>query len=164
MAGNSFGTLYKLTSFGESHGEALGGIIEGCPAGIELDFEAIQAEMTRRKPGQSSIVTQRKEDDEVKFLSGIFEGKTTGKYATRDKSMNQIKKENEAVMKAEKTFQSKLKNEKNIKEGVDAFKQLDGRLNFKKGGKARSLYNKGGYAKGGQPMYGHGECPKAKAN
>ena len=78
MAGNSFGTLYKLTSFGESHGEALGGIIEGCPAGIELDFEAIQAEMTRRKPGQSSIVTQRKEDDEVKFLSGIFEGKTTG--------------------------------------------------------------------------------------
>jgi chorismate synthase len=78
MAGNSIGTLYKLTSFGESHGEALGGIIDGCPAGIELDFEAIQAEMTRRKPGQSSIVTQRKEDDEVQFLSGIFEGKTTG--------------------------------------------------------------------------------------
>ena len=78
MAGNSFGTLFKLTSFGESHGEALGGIIDGCPAGIKLDFQAIQNEMTRRKPGQSAIVTQRKEDDEVQFISGIFEGKTTG--------------------------------------------------------------------------------------
>ena len=78
MAGNSFGTLYKLTSFGESHGEALGGIIEGCPAGIQLDFEAIANEMKRRKPGQSSIVTQRKEEDVVHFLSGIFEGTTTG--------------------------------------------------------------------------------------
>ena len=78
MAGNSFGTLFKLNSFGESHGEALGGIIDGCPSGIMLDFEAIQLEMNRRKPGQSSIVTQRKEADEVQFLSGIFEGKTTG--------------------------------------------------------------------------------------
>jgi chorismate synthase len=78
MSGNSFGNLLKLTSFGESHGTALGGIIEGCPAGITLDLEAIQAELSRRKPGQSSIVTQRKEDDEVRFLSGIFEGKTTG--------------------------------------------------------------------------------------
>lgn len=78
MAGNSFGKLFKLTTFGESHGEALGGIIDGCPPGIELDFEAIQFEMSRRKPGQSAIVTQRKEDDEVQFLSGIFEGKTTG--------------------------------------------------------------------------------------
>ena len=78
MPGNTFGTLYKLTSFGESHGEAIGGIIDGCPAGIQLDFEAIAKEMNRRKPGQSSIVTQRKEDDEVRFLSGIFEGKTTG--------------------------------------------------------------------------------------
>ena len=78
MAGNSFGTLFKLNTFGESHGEALGGIIDGCPAGITLDFDAIQHEMTRRKPGQSAIVTQRKEDDEVQFLSGIFEGKTTG--------------------------------------------------------------------------------------
>jgi chorismate synthase len=78
MAGNSYGTLYKITTFGESHGEALGGIIDGCPPGISLDFEAIQAEMIRRKPGQSSIVTQRKENDEVQFLSGIFEGKTTG--------------------------------------------------------------------------------------
>ena len=78
MAGNSFGTLFKLTTFGESHGEALGGIIDGCPPNIEIDFDAIQAEMQRRKPGQSSIVTQRKEEDEVQFLSGIFEGKTTG--------------------------------------------------------------------------------------
>lgn len=78
MAGNSFGTLFKLTTFGESHGEAMGGIIDGCPPGIFLDFNAIQAEMQRRKPGQSAIVTQRKEEDEVQFLSGIFEGKTTG--------------------------------------------------------------------------------------
>ena len=78
MAGNSYGTLFKLTTFGESHGEALGGIIDGCPAGIQLNLEAIQNEMQRRKPGQSSIVTQRKEDDEVQFLSGLFEGKTTG--------------------------------------------------------------------------------------
>jgi chorismate synthase len=78
MAGNSYGTLFRLTTFGESHGEALGGIIDGCPAGIELNFEAIQYDMQRRKPGQSSIVTQRKEEDEVQFLSGVFEGKTTG--------------------------------------------------------------------------------------
>ena len=78
MAGNSYGTLFKLTTFGESHGEALGGIIDGCPPGIVLDFEAIQKEMHRRKPGQSTLVSQRKEEDEVQFLSGIFEGKTTG--------------------------------------------------------------------------------------
>lgn len=78
MAGNSYGTIFKITTFGESHGEALGGIIDGCPAGIALDFKAIKKEMTRRKPGQSAIVTQRKEEDEVQFLSGIFEGKSTG--------------------------------------------------------------------------------------
>jgi len=78
MAGNSFGNVFKLTTFGESHGVAIGGVIDGCPAGLELDFEAIQNELDRRKPGQSSIVTQRKEPDTVKFLSGIFEGKTTG--------------------------------------------------------------------------------------
>ncbi len=78
MAGNSFGKIFKLSSFGESHGLAIGGIIDGCPAGLLLDFNAIAIEMQRRKPGQSSIVTQRKEEDEVKFLSGIFEGKTTG--------------------------------------------------------------------------------------
>lgn len=78
MAGNSFGTLFKLTTFGESHGTAIGGIIDGCPAGISLDLKKIQEELDKRKPGQSSIVTQRKEPDTVEFLSGIFEGKTTG--------------------------------------------------------------------------------------
>lgn len=78
MAGNTFGTLFKLTTFGESHGPAIGGIIDGCPAGLEIDFDAITAEMQRRKPGQSAIVTQRNEADSVQFLSGIFEGKTTG--------------------------------------------------------------------------------------
>lgn len=78
MAGNSFGKIFKLTTFGESHGAAIGGIIDGCPAGLSLDFKAINFEMQRRKPGQSAIVTQRKEEDEVTFLSGIFDGKTTG--------------------------------------------------------------------------------------
>ncbi|MFC5195198.1 chorismate synthase [Bizionia hallyeonensis] len=78
MAGNSFGNLFKLTTFGESHGLAIGGIIDGCPPGLEVDFDAIQQELNRRKPGQSEIVTQRKEPDTVEFLSGIFEGKTTG--------------------------------------------------------------------------------------
>ena len=71
MAGNSFGTLFKLTTFGESHGSALGGIIDGCPAGLILDIEAIQLELQRRKPGQSAIVTQRKEADEVQFLRWV---------------------------------------------------------------------------------------------
>ena len=78
MAGNSFGNSFKITTFGESHGLAIGGIIDGCPPNIELDLEAIQKDLDRRKPGQSAIVTQRKESDTVKFLSGIFEGKTTG--------------------------------------------------------------------------------------
>jgi len=75
---NTFGKLFTLTTFGESHGPAIGGVIDGCPAGIELDFEAIQKELDRRKPGQSKIVTQRKEPDSVEFMAGIFEGKTTG--------------------------------------------------------------------------------------
>jgi chorismate synthase len=75
---NSFGKLFRVSTFGESHGPAIGGVIDGCPPGIELDFEAIQKDLDRRKPGQSKIVTQRKEPDEVKFHSGIFEGKTTG--------------------------------------------------------------------------------------
>ena len=78
MAGNTFGNIFKVSTFGESHGTAIGGVIDGCPSGIALDFQAIQLEMNRRKPGQSNIVTQRKEPDEVKFLSGIFEGITTG--------------------------------------------------------------------------------------
>tara|TARA_Y100000589_G_scaffold306395_1_gene321085 strand:- start:25249 stop:26331 length:1083 start_codon:yes stop_codon:yes gene_type:complete len=76
--GNTFGKIFTLTTFGESHGEAIGGIIDGCPAGITVDVEKIQKELDRRKPGQSTIVTQRKESDKVQILSGIFEGKTTG--------------------------------------------------------------------------------------
>ena len=78
MAGSSFGTIFKLTTFGESHGEAIGGVIDGVPSNVTIDFEAVQSELDKRKPGQSAIVTQRKEDDEVEFLSGLFEGKTTG--------------------------------------------------------------------------------------
>lgn len=78
MASNTFGNLFTLTTFGESHGPAIGGIIDGCPAGLTLDLKAIQNELNRRRPGQSDIVTARKEPDEVQFLSGIFEGKTTG--------------------------------------------------------------------------------------
>ncbi|MFV0572134.1 MAG: chorismate synthase [Xanthomarina gelatinilytica] len=78
MAGNTFGNLFKLTSFGESHGVAIGGVIDGCPPGLKLDFGTIQQELNRRKPGQSSIVTQRKEPDLVEFFSGVFEGVTTG--------------------------------------------------------------------------------------
>lgn len=75
---NSIGHIFKLTTFGESHGAGIGGIIDGCPANVALDLGKIQEELNRRKPGQSKIVTQRKEPDEVEFLSGIFEGKTTG--------------------------------------------------------------------------------------
>ena len=75
---NKFGTLFTLTSFGESHGVAIGGVIDGMPAGIAVDMDFIQSELDRRKPGQSSIVTQRKESDKVEILSGVFEGVTTG--------------------------------------------------------------------------------------
>ncbi len=78
MAGNTFGTLFKIMTFGESHGVAIGGVLDGCPAGIPLDLKAIQNDLNRRKPGQSAIVTQRKEPDTVEFFSGVFEGKTTG--------------------------------------------------------------------------------------
>ena len=78
MSGNKFGNLFQLTSFGESHGPAIGGVIDGCPSGIVIDIEAIQRDLDRRKPGQSAIVTQRKEADEVQFFSGIFDRKTTG--------------------------------------------------------------------------------------
>jgi chorismate synthase len=78
MAGSSYGTLFKLTTFGESHGTAIGGIIEGLPAHVELDLTLVQQELDRRKPGQSALTSPRKESDEVQILSGIFEGKTTG--------------------------------------------------------------------------------------
>jgi chorismate synthase len=75
---NSYGTIFKISTFGESHGPAIGVVIDGCPAGLELDEQFIQDELSRRKPGQSKITTQRKEDDTFKILSGVFDGKTTG--------------------------------------------------------------------------------------
>ncbi len=78
MAGNTFGTLFRVTTFGESHGPALGCVIDGCPAGFELNLAQILSELDRRKPGQSKLVSPRKETDEFEILSGIFEGKTTG--------------------------------------------------------------------------------------
>ncbi|MDR2816774.1 MAG: chorismate synthase [Proteiniphilum sp.] len=75
---NTFGTIFRLTSFGESHGAAVGGVIDGCPPGLELDMEFIQSELDRRRPGQSHITTPRKEADKVEFLSGIFQNQTTG--------------------------------------------------------------------------------------
>jgi len=75
---NTFGRIYRLTSFGESHGRGIGGIIDGCPPGIQVDVDYIQNELSRRRPGQSKITTQRMEPDQVEFLSGIFEGKTQG--------------------------------------------------------------------------------------
>ena len=73
MSGNTFGTIFRVTTFGESHGVALGCIIDGCPPQIEISEEDIQKELDRRKPGQSDVTTQRKEDDAVKILSGVFE-------------------------------------------------------------------------------------------
>ena len=75
---NSFGHIFRLTTFGESHGEAVGGVIDGMPAGIDIDMEFIQSELNRRRPGQSAITTSRQEADRVELLSGVFEGKTTG--------------------------------------------------------------------------------------
>ena len=78
MTRNTFGNLFTLTTFGESHGEAVGGVIDGMPAGIDIDLEFIQQELNRRRPGQSSITTSRQEADKVELLSGVFEGKSTG--------------------------------------------------------------------------------------
>lgn len=78
MSGNTIGTLFTLTSFGESHGPGIGGIVDGCPPGLEISAEDLQADLDRRKPGTSRHVTQRKESDTVEILSGVFEGKTTG--------------------------------------------------------------------------------------
>ena len=78
MSGNSFGEMFKVSTFGESHGPALGCVIDGCPPGLEISAEEVQAELDRRKPGTSKFATQRKESDSVKILSGVFEGRTTG--------------------------------------------------------------------------------------
>lgn len=78
MAGNSFGEIFRITTFGESHGKAIGVVIDGCPAGLDVDLTLMQRELDRRKPGQSAITTQRKESDTFELLSGIYEGKTLG--------------------------------------------------------------------------------------
>jgi chorismate synthase len=78
MAGSSFGTVFRVSTFGESHGKAIGVIIDGCPAGLDIDESFIQSELDRRRPGQSKIVTQRDESDTAQILSGVFEGKSTG--------------------------------------------------------------------------------------
>ena len=78
MAGNSIGEMFRVTTFGESHGKALGAIIDGCPPGLELSEADLQPDLDRRKPGQSKYTTQRRESDEVQILSGLFEGVTTG--------------------------------------------------------------------------------------
>ena len=78
MTGNSFGMIFQMTTWGESHGAAIGVVVDGCPAGLELSVEDIQHELNRRKPGVSEITTERKEADEVQILSGVFEGQTLG--------------------------------------------------------------------------------------
>ena len=78
MSGNTIGKLFTVTSFGESHGKALGCIVDGCPPGLEIDEEDLQVDLDRRKPGTSRFTTQRRESDEIKILSGVFEGRTTG--------------------------------------------------------------------------------------
>ena len=78
MAGNTFGRLFRITTWGESHGKAVGVVLDGCPPGLKINEYDIQYELDRRRPGQSSITTQRKEPDEVEILSGVFKGKTTG--------------------------------------------------------------------------------------
>lgn len=114
MAGNSFGQIFKLTTYGESHGSAIGGIIDGCPAGLKIDSDFIQKELDRRKPGQSHITTQRKESDTVEFLSGIFEGLTTGtpigfiiKNQNQKSSDYQHLKDNYRPSHADFTYQQK---------------------------------------------------------
>ena len=78
MPGNTIGKIFRLTSFGESHGVAVGGVVDGCPAGIPLSLDQIQQELNRRRPGQSECSTSRQEEDRLEILSGLFEGKTTG--------------------------------------------------------------------------------------
>ena len=93
MAGSTFGTLFSITTFGESHGEALGVVIDGCPAGLTLTPLDIQAFLDRRKPGQSAISTPRKEADAVQILSGVFEGKTTPSIFSEQDTVNNQREE-----------------------------------------------------------------------
>jgi len=114
MAGNSFGKVLKLSSFGESHGPAIGGVLEGFPAGVEIDLDYVQSQLDRRRPGQSRISTQRKESDTLQVLSGVFEGKSTGMPIAfiipnddaRSKDYSHLK-ENYRPSHADKTYQEK---------------------------------------------------------
>ena len=78
MAGDTFGKLFSVTTYGESHGPSMGGVVDGCPPGLEISEDDIQVDLDRRRPGRSRYVTQRKEPDQIKILSGVFEGVTTG--------------------------------------------------------------------------------------
>ena len=101
MAGNTFGKIFQLNTFGESHGQSVGGVINGCPSNLELDFKMIQHELNRRRPGQSTYTTQRNEADIVEFISGIFNGKTTGApIAFLVKNTNQQSEEYEHLSNA----------------------------------------------------------------
>ena len=124
MSGNIYGTLFRLATYGESHGPAIGGVIDGCPAGIKLDLEAIQNDLDRRKPGQSAIVTQRKEPDEVRFYSGIFEGKTTLRDFYRI-----IKIDDESVFEDEKGEAETLAGF--VLEISKSFPKINSEINFK---------------------------------
>src|SRR5438105_756081 len=101
MSGNSFGTLYCVTSFGESHGPAYGGVVDGCPPGLELSAADLQKELDRRKPGSSRHVTQRRESDAVEILPGAYEGPTTG-TAIRFILRNEDSRSKESAATAEK--------------------------------------------------------------
>ena len=92
MAGSSFGTIFKITTWGESHGKGLGVVVDGCPAGLPLDENDIQKFLNRRKPGQSKFTTPRKEDDAVEILSGVFDGKSTGTPISRVQSEPEIQR------------------------------------------------------------------------
>jgi len=114
---NAFGNIFKFTSFGESHGVAIGGVIDGCPSNIEIDLIKIQTQLNRRKPGQSIITTQRKETDTVEFISGLFDGKTTGAPIAFIIKNNNAKNKDYAHLKgvfrpshADYTYHKKYKN------------------------------------------------------
>ena len=98
MPGNSFGNIFRITTWGESHGEALGVVIDGCPAGVKISIEDIQIELDRRRPGQNKFTTQRKEPDKVQILSGIFDGKTTGT------PISMLVKNSDAISKSYENF------------------------------------------------------------
>ena len=113
--GNSFGNIFKLTSFGESHGSSIGGIIDGCPSGLFIDLNFIQEELDRRRPGQSKITTSRIEGDKVVFMSGIFEGKTTGTPIGFTISNNNFKSEDYDKIKNQTINVKKYKKELKFK-------------------------------------------------